>query len=492
MPQITKISHFSILIMLKFWALTLLSSVTVAVDPSTVSVGKLRSDADAAMVGGDVEKSIKLMTVVIEREPEKESNFIKRYRAYLRLRKYKEAFSDLTAALHLNPKSKSALGPRAKLGLQLGRCQEAVKDFKELKLINSEAKELKDEAKASQCHSHLMMADRYESAGQIQGAKDSLSKALEFAENSHDLHLRRARFQILLGDYYAAVADSGRCIKLESNSLDALEVRGNAYYKLNEHEMAMNHWRQALHFDPEHKGVKDHYRRLKKIEKSMNRGDSASEQSDHTAAINHWKIAIEVDSDHKLFVHPTTLKMAKSYVSLKSWDDAIGACDFALKLGLNSDADYETMLVMGEAHLGGEQYDESVRWYQRASELKQDDNRAKEGLQRAQVALKQSKEIDYYKVLGISRTATSKEVKKAYRAAALEHHPDKVAEDQREVAEQKFMGIAAAYEILSDDDLRAKYDRGEDVTGNQQQQQHHGGQHFQHHGGQHFHFNFRQ
>ena len=51
-----------------------------------------------------------------------------------------------------------------------------------------------------------------------------------------------------LGNYFEAVADSGRCIKLQADSIEALEVRGIAYYKLHEHEMALNHWRQVSTF----------------------------------------------------------------------------------------------------------------------------------------------------------------------------------------------------------------------------------------------------
>lgn len=121
---------------------------------------------------------------------------------------------------------------------------------------------------------------------------------------------------------------------------------------------------------------------------------------------------------------------------------------------------------MAEAQLGGEMYEESVRSYQRATEMDKNSGEAKEGLRKAQVALKQSKEIDFYKVLGVPRTATTKEIKKAYKEKALKHHPDKVAPEDRDAAEQEFMKIAQAYEILSDDETRAKYDRGEDVTGN--------------------------
>ncbi|KAL8708450.1 MAG: hypothetical protein Q9220_006674 [cf. Caloplaca sp. 1 TL-2023] len=61
-------------------------------------------------------------------------------------------------------------------------------------------------------------------------------------------------------------------------------------------------------------------------------------------------------------------------------------------------------------------------------------------------------------VLGITRSATKVEVKKAYHKAALTSHPDKVGEKDRTAAEIKFKGVSKAYEILSDDEKRALYD----------------------------------
>lgn len=67
---------------------------------------------------------------------------------------------------------------------------------------------------------------------------------------------------------------------------------------------------------------------------------------------------------------------------------------------------------------------------------------------------------DYYKLLGLSRDATVKEIKKAYRQKSLEFHPDK---NKDEGAADKFAEIARAYEVLSSDDKRPIYDRhGED------------------------------
>ena len=65
---------------------------------------------------------------------------------------------------------------------------------------------------------------------------------------------------------------------------------------------------------------------------------------------------------------------------------------------------------------------------------------------------------DYYETLSVSRTATTEEIKKAYRRLAREHHPD-VNAHRREEAEAHFKEIGEAYNVLSDEQKRARYDR---------------------------------
>jgi len=67
---------------------------------------------------------------------------------------------------------------------------------------------------------------------------------------------------------------------------------------------------------------------------------------------------------------------------------------------------------------------------------------------------------DYYKTLGLPKTATDDEIKKAYRKLALRYHPDK---NKAANAEEKFKEVAEAYEVLSDKSKREVYDKyGED------------------------------
>ncbi|CAH0484819.1 unnamed protein product [Peronospora farinosa] len=67
-------------------------------------------------------------------------------------------------------------------------------------------------------------------------------------------------------------------------------------------------------------------------------------------------------------------------------------------------------------------------------------------------------DVDYYTTLGIEKTATEDEIKRAYRKMAIRFHPDKNIDD-KEAAEVKFKEIGEAYSILSDPDKRRQYDR---------------------------------
>ncbi|KAJ8530488.1 hypothetical protein ON010_g14426 [Phytophthora cinnamomi] len=276
-------------------------------------------------------------------------------------------------------------------------------------------------------------------------------------------------------------------------------MRGEVLYSLGDKqslEAAQSHYRQGLHSDPEHKGIKTLYRRLKKVLKYVNRAEDAMQRGAHAEAVEDWQSALEVDPEHAVMNKEFYLQLCTSELHLKHFSEARDACGKAVEI---DDSYAQAFAKLSEAQIGLELYEEAVRSANRALELDDSNHDFKEKVAQAEAALKQSKTKNYYKILGVPRNSEAKEIKKAYRKQALEWHPDKHTdkdEAEREEVEKRFHDIAEAYEILSNEETRAMYDRGEDVSGNpqQQQQQYRGNPfsnaHFFQQGGRTFHFNF--
>ena len=76
---------------------------------------------------------------------------------------------------------------------------------------------------------------------------------------------------------------------------------------------------------------------------------------------------------------------------------------------------------------------------------------------------------DFYKILDIKKNAKAADIKKAYRKLTLQYHPDKNPGD--EDAKKKFHDVADAYEVLSDQEKRRKYDRCGEECANKEERQ---------------------
>lgn len=161
-------------------------------------------------------------------------------------------------------------------------------------------------------------------------------------------------------------------------------------------------------------------------------------------------------------------------------------CTEALKLNPES---LHGLLSQAQRELDADDFEAAIRTLETAKEHHPHHNKIQELLHKAHNLLKRSKQKDYYKVLGVNRDSDEREIKKAYRKLSKKFHPDKASSEgiTPEEAQTKMAAINEAYEVLSDPELKQRFDNGDDP--NNPENQGPGGSPFGHgQGGQQFFF----
>lgn len=284
------------------------------------------------------------------------------------------------------------------------------------------------------------------------------------------------------------------------DALNQLYKRGKQFWVMGNTELALRHFREALKLDPEHTKCKADYKQAKKVAKVLEKieavmgkdveGKGRMKQLEREEQYEEARVLL----DEALALAPPNVYRSTLYrdlctcnIRLRRTEDALKVCEQHTQ---HDSGSMSSKLLHSEALMLAERFEEAIAGFKQVLEMDEHSQDARKGLEQAEKLFKRSKEVDYYKLLNVTRGASAREIKRAYHKLAVEWHPDKNKGDEE--AEIKFKAIALAYEVLSDEDLRKKYDAGEDVTGNPgegQQQQQQG--HWMHHGGQHVHVQFR-
>jgi len=440
-------------------------------DINSWSPGKLRSRGEEAFSLRKFDEALRLYEKAIEVEPENGTNFYKLFRVHNRMRKFASALSDIEKALELEPSNTDWRMQKAKLLKSLGQCDRSTAEYQQVQEQADPAPEKLQDllSEASSCARTISMAQEALMEEKYDHAVHYFKESLKYVDGqATDLLLQKATATLHTGDYYSVISDTGTILKSYPKHLEAYKIRGMAYFWLNEHDSAIKHFREGLLHDPEHKGCREGHRLVKKIEKKKKKGDDAFEKKNFEEAIEHYRGAIMIEPDHVNFNRMVTYLIMQAYSKNKQHDEAI---TLGRQIVEESGEDLDALWALGDALTEAEKFDDALRVFRDALEAAPEgegevNQKARRKVKEAEVALKQSKEKNYYKILGLPRTANAKDIKKAYRTLALKWHPDKNA-DNKEEAERKFQDISEANEVLSDPELKAKYDRGEPVFENQ-------------------------
>ena len=385
------------------------------------SAAKLRARAEESVALGDFGQALTYLQEAIELEPEDAVNHYRIYKLKHRQRKYADALQDITRAVELDASNLPYRSSKAKLLVQLGFCERAVMEYE---LIVDAERDAAGYQTALECQQALHQAEQAFFDRDYPLAARLYAVVLSYVEAAPDLLWPKAQALFYSKDYYGAISDTGKLLKQFPQHVEAYQLRGSAFFHLGEHDQAILHFREGLKLDPEHKECKKGHKLVKNLEKKKSKGQQAFDAGDYAGAIDTWRKALEIDPTHEAFNRPLQLKLVEAYSKNGDHTDAIQLAE----LHVGQQESVEGLWGLAEAFTAAERFDEALRTYQRSvdaagenAELKK---QAQGKVQQAQVALKQSKEKNYYKILGIARTASSKEIKSAYRKLALKVRRD--------------------------------------------------------------------
>ncbi|XP_059462169.1 dnaJ protein P58IPK homolog [Corylus avellana] len=397
----------------------------------------------------------------LDGKPGSAAELLERVSQSIKVKRYSEAIDDLNAAIEADPTLSEAYFRRASVLRQLCRYEESEKSYEkflELKPRNSAAE--KELSQLRQARSALDTAWTLFDSGDFTKSLEYVDKVvLVFSPACLKAKLLKVKLLLAERDYSSAISESGFILKEDEDNLEALLLRGRAYYYLADHDVAIRHFQKGLRLDPEHSELKKAYFGLKNLLKKSKSAEDNVNKGKLRLAVEDFKGALALDPNHLAHNVHLHLALCNVLVKLGRGKDAITSCDEAL----NIDGELiDAFVQRGEAKLLTEDWEGAVEDLKSAAQKSPQDMNIREALMRAEKALKMSQRKDWYKILGVSKTSSMSEIKRAYKKLALQWHPDKNVEN-REEAEAQFREIAAAYEVLSNEDKRTRYDRGEDI-----------------------------
>ncbi|KAL4189250.1 hypothetical protein AMTRI_Chr08g164570 [Amborella trichopoda] len=156
------------------------------------------------------------------------------------------------------------------------RYEESERDYKNfLELKPSPSAAEKELSQMFQAKSSLEVAIDLFNSKIVIKAMDHLDKVvIVFSPECSKAKLLKIKILIAEKDYSGAIAETGYILKSDESNLEALLLRGQAYYYLVDHDVALRHYQKGLRLDPEHSGLKKAYFGLKNLIKKTKSGGS--------------------------------------------------------------------------------------------------------------------------------------------------------------------------------------------------------------------------
>eukprot|EP00792_Barthelona_sp_PAP020_P011127 TRINITY_DN4940_c0_g1_i1.p1 TRINITY_DN4940_c0_g1~~TRINITY_DN4940_c0_g1_i1.p1 ORF type:complete len:503 (+),score=142.97 TRINITY_DN4940_c0_g1_i1:39-1547(+) len=440
--------------------------INVFGEEETDTIQKTIDEGDIAFRKGAFRVALQNYNKVIN-ENSTFSLYYKRGLAYFSLNLLNQALNDFEKVLSLNEGDQTSLRKIVQIYTLFGDIDNANKRLKEVKnsnFVNEYSKKLKNIENRSK-----KLIDKCTTQN-----INNLAEFLNIAEQSTS-HVSL---------YFKCLYETKRFEQLKESlkkyeKTDHVPLDIRIFYlaklEMNEgsFELARNYLSIVLKDDPENKLLKPLYTQVKQITRALKKFNEHFEKK-KWVLLKESLEKFEKKQSHLVETEKdrSKLKCLGGIAAAELRDNLIKNCEIWIKFEANE----ESECAKAEALLMLDKADQAEAFLNTLRSKYHGSQKVNELLQKAQRAKQNKSRKDYYKILGVSKSADTKEIKRAYRKLARENHPDKNPDN-----EEAFMLISEAYEVLTDEEKRRLYDSGEFVDGSkadggqsERQQQGHG------------------
>ncbi|KAH7341160.1 hypothetical protein BKA66DRAFT_479317 [Pyrenochaeta sp. MPI-SDFR-AT-0127] len=451
--------------------------------PADTPVSQLIKDASVKLATGNTQDALVYFDVAISRDPQNYLTFFRRGAAYLSLGRTVQAQNDFDKVLQLKPGFEGALVQRAKIRARKADWDAARKDY--------EAAGKTDEiAQLDEAQGAAVLAQEAVAKGDWESCVTHAGTAILVAGAAYDIRKTRATCRFEKGEVVEGISDLQHLLQINTGDIEPhLQSSAMAFYSLGETDKGLKHIAQCLQSDPDSKACMKLRRREKNLEKSLKKVRAFFEKRQFATAskllIDRGEedpgLLKEIKQDFQDYVdagyiyknspqglYQSIVEMTcEAYIEMNNLKKGTPYCTEALELNPDS---LHGLLHKAQQQLEADDFEDCIRTLDHAKEHHQN-QKLDELHHKAHTLLKRSKTKDYYKVLGVTRDADEREIKKAYRKLSKLYHPDKASANNitPEDAQKKMAAVNEAYEVLSDPELKQRFDRGDDPNSTEQQ-----------------------
>ena len=421
---------------------------------------KLKELGNSQFKAGNFSQAIELYTQAIKMQPDP-TFYSNRAACYTSLKKYKEVIEDCEEALKLDKNFIKAYLRAGCAYIKLGNLEEAGKYFKDALVIDPSDKAINTENDTLLLLvSYKNSIDHHIASGEFSDASRKLDLLIDKCELSYELYRKKVEVMCYMNETQKAMAF------LKEKEYTFINYNESLYHYLqalvarykNAFEEAKRYLQASIRLDPDNDLLKSAFKLIRNIEETKQKADSLFKQSKFNEAIEKYDEVLQLDPHNCLYNSVILSNKATCYMSLK---DNTNALKFLKKAVESNPQNAKAFYKKSEVEYTLGDYESAEQSVRRAQTLDPSMNLNAKVKNYSQLA-KKAKNKDFYKILGVEKSASTADIKKAYRKLAMKYHPDKNqgSKEEQEVAEKKFKEISEAYNVLSDENKKRQYDMG--------------------------------